>query len=58
MTYYDMAENKGNAELYLLPAEGGDAVRLTTTAAVRLASARNGARRLAEIMAGFVCRIT
>ena len=33
MTYYDMAENKGNAELYLLPAEGGDAVQLTTTAA-------------------------
>ncbi|MBQ7490076.1 MAG: S9 family peptidase [Bacteroidales bacterium] len=33
VTYYDMAENKGNAELYLMPAEGGDAARLTTTAA-------------------------
>ena len=32
MTYYNMAQNKGNAELYLLPTEGGEAVRLTTTA--------------------------
>jgi len=32
MTYYSMEENKGNAEIYLLPTEGGDAVRLTTTA--------------------------
>ena len=31
-TYYDMAKNKGNAELYLMPAEGGEAKRLTTTA--------------------------
>ena len=31
MTYYSMEENKGNAEIYLLPTEGGDAVRLTTT---------------------------
>ncbi len=32
MTYYSMEENKGNAEIYLLPTEEGDAVRLTTTA--------------------------
>ena len=32
MTYYSMEENKGNAEIYLLPTEGGEAVRLTTTA--------------------------
>ena len=32
MTYYDMQENKGNAEIYLLPTEGGEAERLTTTA--------------------------
>ena len=32
MTYYSMEENKGNAEIYLIPTEGGDAVRLTTTA--------------------------
>ena len=31
MTYYSMEENKGNAEIYLLPTEGGGAVRLTTT---------------------------
>ncbi len=28
MTYYSMEENKGNAEIYLLPTEGGDAVML------------------------------
>ena len=33
LTYYSMEENKGNAELYLMPTEGGEAVRLTTTAA-------------------------
>ena len=32
MTYYSMEENKGNAEFYLLPTEGGEAERLTTTA--------------------------
>ena len=32
MTYYSMEENKGNAEIYLLPTEGGEAMRLTTTA--------------------------
>ena len=32
MTYYSMEENKGNAEIYLLPTEGGEAERLTTTA--------------------------
>ena len=32
LTYYDMEENKGNAELYVMPTAGGDAVRLTTTA--------------------------
>ena len=31
--YTDMEQNKNNAELYLMPAEGGDGVRLTTTAA-------------------------
>ena len=31
-TYYDIDQNKGNAELYLMPADGGDAKRLTTTA--------------------------
>lgn len=31
-TYYSMEENKGNAELYIMPAEGGEARRLTTTA--------------------------
>lgn len=31
-TYYDMTQNKGNAELYLIPANGGEADRLTTTA--------------------------
>lgn len=31
-TYYSMEENKGNAELYLQPTNGGAAVRLTTTA--------------------------
>ena len=32
VTYYDMEENKGNAELYLLPTNGGKAEQLTTTA--------------------------
>ncbi|MBO4656056.1 MAG: S9 family peptidase [Bacteroidales bacterium] len=31
MTYYSMEENKGNAEIYLLSTEGGEAVQLTTT---------------------------
>lgn len=31
-TYYDMDANKGNSELYLMPTQGGEAVRLTTTA--------------------------
>ena len=31
--YIDMEQNKGNIELYLLNADGGEAVRLTTTAA-------------------------
>ncbi len=31
VTYYDMEQNKGNAEIYLIPAEGGKADRLTTT---------------------------
>ncbi len=33
LTYYDMEENRGNSELYLMPAEGGEATRLTHTAA-------------------------
>jgi len=33
VTYYDMEQNKGNAEIYLIPANGGDATQLTTTAA-------------------------
>ena len=32
VTYYDMDQNKGNAELYLMPTAGGDAKQLTTTA--------------------------
>ena len=32
LTYYDMQENKGNAELYVLPTAGGEATRLTVTA--------------------------
>ena len=32
LTYYNIEENKGNAEIYLMPAEGGDATRLTYTA--------------------------
>ena len=32
VTYYDMEENKGNAEIYLISTEGGDATQLTTTA--------------------------
>ena len=31
VTYYDMEQNKGNAEIYLIPTEGGKADRLTTT---------------------------
>ena len=32
VTYYDMDQNKGNAELYLMPTAGGEAKQLTTTA--------------------------
>ena len=32
LTYYDIEENKGNAEIYVMPTAGGDAIRLTTTA--------------------------
>ena len=32
LTYYDMQENKGNAELYVMPTAGGEATRLTVTA--------------------------
>ena len=32
VTYYNMDENKGNAEIYLIPAEGGEATQLTKTA--------------------------
>jgi dipeptidyl aminopeptidase/acylaminoacyl peptidase len=32
LTYYDMQENKGNSELYVMPTAGGEAERLTTTA--------------------------
>lgn len=32
VTYYNMEENKGNADLYLMSVEGGEARRLTTTA--------------------------
>ena len=32
-TYYSMEQNKGNAELYLMSTDGGEATRLTTTAA-------------------------
>lgn len=32
VTYYDMDQNKGNAELYLMSTTGGDAKQLTTTA--------------------------
>ena len=31
LTYYDMQENKGNAELYVMPTTGGEATRLTVT---------------------------
>ncbi len=31
VTYYSMEKNKGNAEIYLLPTEGGEAERLTCT---------------------------
>ena len=33
LRYTDMEQNKNNTELYLMPAEGGEAVRLTKTAA-------------------------
>ena len=29
LRYTDMAQNKNNTELYLIPSEGGEAVRLT-----------------------------
>ena len=32
LTYYDMEQNKGNAEIYVMPAAGGNATRLTVTA--------------------------
>jgi len=32
LTYYNMEENKGNAELYIMPTAGGEATRLTVTA--------------------------
>ena len=32
LTYYDMDENKGNAEIYVMPTAGGDAQRLTVSA--------------------------
>ena len=32
MSYEDIAENKGNAEIYLITAEGGEMKRLTKTA--------------------------
>ncbi len=31
LTYYDLEQNKGNAELYTIPSEGGAMVRLTST---------------------------
>ena len=31
VTYYDMAANKGNAEIYIMSTEGGEATQLTTT---------------------------
>ena len=33
VTYYDMEQNKGNAEIYLMNADGSNVARLTTTAA-------------------------
>ncbi|MCR4965342.1 MAG: S9 family peptidase [Bacteroidales bacterium] len=33
VTYYDVDENKGNAEIYLISTKGGDASQMTTTAA-------------------------
>lgn len=33
VTYYDMEQNKGNAEIYLMTSEGKNVSRLTTTAA-------------------------
>lgn len=32
LTYTDMAENKNNAEIYVMPTAGGEATRMTTTA--------------------------
>ncbi|MBR6418379.1 MAG: PD40 domain-containing protein, partial [Bacteroidales bacterium] len=32
LTYYDMDENKGNAEIYVMPTAGGDAQRITVSA--------------------------
>ena len=31
VTYYSMEENKGNAEIYLMPTAGGETVQLTKT---------------------------
>jgi dipeptidyl aminopeptidase/acylaminoacyl peptidase len=31
LTYYDLEQNKGNSELYTIPADGGEMVRLTQT---------------------------
>ena len=33
LRYTDMEQNKNNAELYIMPVEGGEGVRLTKTAA-------------------------
>ena len=33
VTYYDMEQNKGNAEIYLMNSDGSNVARLTTTAA-------------------------
>ena len=33
VTYYDMEQNKGNAEIYLMNSDGSHVARLTTTAA-------------------------
>ena len=32
LTYSDMEENKNNTEIYVMPADGGEVTRLTTTA--------------------------
>ena len=31
VTYYNMDENRGNAEVYVMPTEGGEAIQLTKT---------------------------